>query len=156
RGNVDSRLRKLAEGEVAATFLAAAGLRRLGLIERATRILEIDEILPAVAQSAIGQQTRGGAACAGDAALGRWPAALDDAPSRIRLTAERALLATLDGSCRTPIAAHATIVGDALHLRGLVLSPDGRVSHGASRTGRIDAPEDLGIAAGEDILARCG
>src|SRR3546814_658443 len=84
RGNVDSRLRKLAEGEVAATFLAAAGLRRLGLIERATRILEVDEMLPAVGQGAIGVQARDGEAGAGDATIRRWLAALDEAPSRDR------------------------------------------------------------------------
>jgi len=156
RGNVDTRLRKLAEGEVAATFLAAAGLVRLGLIERATRIMEIDEMLPAVAQGAIAVQSRDGSAGMRDARILRWLSAIDDAPSRARVTAERTMLATLDGSCRTPIAGHATIVGDELHLRGLVLSLDGRDSYGAARTGRVGDAVDVGTAVGEAILARCG
>lgn len=156
RGNVDTRLRKLAEGEVAATFLAAAGLVRLGLIDRATRILGIEEMLPAVAQGAIGVQTRDDSAGRRDADVFRWLLALDDAPSRARVTAERAMLATLDGSCRTPIAGHATIVDGELHLRGLVLSPDGRDSYGAAGTGRVGDPIEVGIAVGEAMLARCG
>ncbi|MEQ8818523.1 MAG: hydroxymethylbilane synthase [Thalassobaculum sp.] len=156
RGNLDTRLRKLAEGEVAATFLAAAGLNRLGLIDRATRIVEIDEMLPAVAQGAIAVQTRDGEASGRDAEVRRWLAALDDAPSRARVTAERAMLATLDGSCRTPIAGHATLDGDRLALAGLVLSLDGRASHGAAESGAAGDPEALGRAVGEAILARCG
>lgn len=157
RGNVDTRLRKLAEGEVAATFLAAAGLIRLGMLDRATRIMEVAEMLPAVAQGAIGLQCRDGASSQRDAAIRRWLAALDDAPSRACVTAERAMLAALDGSCRTPIAGHATIIGsDGLCLSGLVLSRDGRDSYGAAETGPIADPESLGRAVGESILARCG
>ncbi|WP_189991772.1 hydroxymethylbilane synthase [Thalassobaculum fulvum] len=156
RGNVDTRLRKLAEGEVAATFLAAAGLSRLGLLDRATRVLGVEEMLPAVAQGAIGVQSRDGSASARDAEIRRWLSALDDGPSRVRVTAERAMLAALDGSCRTPIAGHATLDGDRLTLTGLVLSPDGRHSHGAALTGGADDPEALGRDVGESILARCG
>ncbi len=156
RGNLDTRLRKLADGEVAATFLAAAGLSRLGLIDRATRIVGIDEMLPAVAQGAIAVQTRDGEASGRDAAIRRWLAALDDAPSRARVTAEWAMLATLDGSCRTPIAGHATLDGERLDLTGMVLSLDGRESHGAAESGSARDPEALGRAVGEAILARCG
>lgn len=156
RGNVDTRLRKLAEGEVAATFLAAAGLSRLGLIDKATRILGVDEMLPAVAQGAIGVQTRDGAGSARDAEIRRWLAALDDGPSRTRVTAERTMLATLDGSCQTPIAGHATLDGDRLTLTGIVLSLDGSASHGAAETGPAGDPEALGRAVGEAILGRCG
>ena len=156
RGNVDTRLRKLAEGEVAATFLAAAGLNRLGLIDRATRIVDIDEMLPAVAQGAIGVQCRDGSASPRDRDIRRRIAALDDAASRARVTAERAMLATLDGSCRTPIAGHATLDGDRLSLTGLVLALDGSASHGAAETGPAGDPEALGRAVGEAILARCG
>lgn len=156
RGNLDTRMRKLEEGEVAATFLAAAGLIRLGLIDRATRIIDVDEMLPAVAQGAIAVQCRDGAASARDARIRTWLAAIDDAPSRARVTAERAMLATLDGSCRTPIAGHATLDGDVLTLRGLVLSLDGRESHGATETGAASDPESLGRSVGEAILARCG
>lgn len=156
RGNVDTRLRKLAEGEVAGTFLAAAGLVRLGLIDRATRIVGVEEMLPAVSQGAIGVQVRDGTAGPRDAGIRRWLAALDDAPSRARVTAERAMLAALDGSCRTPIAGHATLDGDRLTLTGLVLSLDGRASHGAAETGDADDPEALGRAVGGAILAQCG
>lgn len=157
RGNIDSRLRKIAAGEVAATFLAAAGLVRLGLLDRATRVMEIEEMLPAVAQGAIAVQSRDGSAGARDAEMRRWLSAIDDAPSRARVTAERAMLATLDGSCRTPIAGHATVLGDGrLGLTGLVLSPDGRQRHGAAETGTAADPEALGRAVGEAILARCG
>jgi len=156
RGNVDTRLRKIAEGEVAATFLAAAGLSRLGLIDRATRILGVDEMLPAVAQGAIGVQTRDGSGSSRDADIRRWLTTLDDTPSRARVTAERAMLATLDGSCRTPIAGHATLDGDRLSLTGMVLSLDGSQSHGGAESGAAGDPEALGRAVGEAILARCG
>jgi hydroxymethylbilane synthase len=156
RGNVDTRLRKLAEGEVAATFLAAAGLTRLGLIDRATRILETDEMLPAVSQGAIGVQCRDGAAGARDAGIRHWLTALDHAASRARVTAERAMLATLDGSCRTPIAGHAVLDGDRLRLSGMVLALDGHASHAAADTGDAADPDALGRAVGEAILARCG
>jgi hydroxymethylbilane synthase len=156
RGNVDTRLRKLAEGEVAATFLAAAGLTRLGLIDRATRILGIDEMLPAVSQGAIGVQCRDGAAGPRDTGIRHWLTALDHAESRARVTAERAMLATLDGSCRTPIAGHAVLDGDRLRLSGLVLALDGHASHAAADTGDAADPDALGRAVGEAILARCG
>lgn len=156
RGNLDTRLRKLAEGEVAATYLAAAGLSRLGLIGKATRILEVDEMLPAVAQGAIAVQCRDGEASALDAGIRGWLAALDHPASRARVTAERAMLATLDGSCRTPIAGHATLDGDRLRLTGRVFSLDGRDSHGTSADADADEPEALGRTVGEAILARCG
>lgn len=156
RGNLDTRLRKLAEGEVAATYLAAAGLSRLGLIDKATRILEVDEMLPAVAQGAIAVQCRDGEASARDAEIRRWLAALDDRPSRVCVTAERAMLAALDGSCRTPIAGHATLSGSNLRLTGMVFSPDGKHRHEASGTAGADEPESLGRTVGEAILARCG
>ncbi len=156
RGNVDTRLRKLAEGEVAATFLAAAGLSRLGMLDQATRIVGIDEMLPAVSQGAVGVQCRDGSDSPRDADIRRRIAALDDTPSRLRVTAERAMLATLDGSCRTPIAGHAVLEGDRLTLTGLVLALDGSATHGASETGPADQAEALGRSVGEAILARCG
>ncbi|MEQ8399151.1 hydroxymethylbilane synthase [Thalassobaculum sp.] len=156
RGNVETRLRKLAEGEVAGTFLAAAGLSRLGMLDKATRILSVDEMLPAVSQGAIGVQCRDGEASARDAEIRGWLAALDDRPSRLRVTAERAMLATLDGSCRTPIAGHATLGGTRLTLTGTVFSLDGQSSHGAADTSGTDDPEALGQTVGEAILARCG
>lgn len=156
RGNVDSRLRKLKDGEAAATFLAIAGLNRLGLADRATRIMGLDDMLPSVSQGAIGIQTRDGEANARDAEILHWTAGLDDRSSRITVTAERAMLATLDGSCRTPIAGHARINGSHLTLDATVLSLDGRIRYDATLTGLATDPDALGHAVGEALLAQCG
>ena len=120
RGNVQTRLRKLAEGECAGTLLALAGLKRLDLADRATAVLPIEEFLPAAGQGAIGITAR-----ADDAAVAAMLAPILCAPTGVALAAERAFLAALDGSCRTPIGAHAVADGDRVSLRGLVLRPDG-------------------------------
>lgn len=156
RGNVDTRLRKLKEGEADATFLAACGLQRLDMAHAITRIMETDEFPPPVSQGAIGIQSRDGNASSRDADILRWLSALDDGPSRARVTAERAMLAALDGSCRTPISGYAVLDGDRLSLDGLVLSLDGRESHAGSATAAAADAEDLGRGVGEDILSRCG
>ena len=156
RGNVDTRLAKLEAGEVDATLLALAGLNRLGLGGRATRVLELDEMPPAVAQGAIGAQCRI-AETETDIQLRHWLAAINDAESEIRITAERAMLAALDGSCRTPIAGHAVLGGDgALTLTGHVVSEDGARLHRACETGRVSAAEALGQSVGERLLAQAG
>lgn len=156
RGNVDTRLAKLEAGEVDATLLALAGLNRLGLAARATRVLELDEMPPAVAQGAIGAQCRV-AETEADIRLRSWLEAINDAESETQITAERAMLATLDGSCRTPIAGHAVLGEDgALTLTGHVVSEDGARLHGACVTGRADAAEALGQSVGERLLAQAG
>ncbi len=156
RGNVDTRLRKLRDGEADATFLAVCGLKRLEMEHAITRIMEPDEFPPPVSQGAIGVQCRDGNASARDADIARWLTALDDGPSRVRVTAERAMLSALDGSCRTPISGHAVLDGGRLTLNGLVLSLDGSQSHaGAASADAADA-EALGFGVGEDILSRCG
>jgi hydroxymethylbilane synthase len=156
RGNVDTRLRKLRDGEADATFLAVCGLKRLEMEHAITRIMEPDEFPPPVSQGAIGVQCRDGNASARDADIARWLTALDDGPSRVRVTAERAMLSALDGSCRTPISGHAVLEGGRLTLNGLVLSLDGSQSHaGAASADAADA-EALGFGVGEDILSRCG
>ena len=104
RGNVETRLRKLDSGEVDATVLAVAGLKRLGLVAAATAVLDVEEFLPAVGQGAIGIETR-----ADDAKTRALVAAIDDPDTATAVTAERAFLAVLDGSCRTPIAGHARL-----------------------------------------------
>ena len=121
RGNVDTRLGKLRSGEVAATFLARAGLKRLGRAEGQLDPLDMDEMLPAVAQGIIGLAIREDDEAARDAV-----APLDHLPSSLAATAERAFLAALDGSCRTPIAAHAVLEGREMTLRGEALTPDGK------------------------------
>ncbi|MBL6597908.1 MAG: hydroxymethylbilane synthase [Alphaproteobacteria bacterium] len=156
RGNVDTRLAKLEAREVDATLLALAGLNRLGLGGRATRILELDEMPPAVAQGAIGAQCRI-AETEADIRLRGWLAAINDAESEIQITAERAMLATLDGSCRTPIAGHAVLAKDgSLTLTGHVVSEDGARLHKAFETGGADAPEALGQTVGARLLALAG
>ncbi len=149
RGNVQTRLAKLAAGEVDATLLALAGLRRLGLADRITAALEPDVMLPAVAQGAIGIEIR-----SDDDRTRALLTPLDCAASASRVAAERALLAALDGSCRTPIAGLATLDGGRLALRAKVLSPDGRTVFHAERAGDVaDAPM-LGHDAGAEIRDR--
>jgi len=151
RGNVDTRLAKIAAGEADATLLALAGLKRLGLEARAAAILEPEEMLPAVAQGAIGIEIR-----AADQPTARFVAALDHAPSATRVAAERALLARLDGSCRTPIAALATLDGARLRLDALVAAPDGRAVWRATREGAAADAARLGEDAGEALAREAG
>jgi hydroxymethylbilane synthase len=151
RGNVQTRLRKLEEGVVDATLLAMAGLRRLGLAQHVTSALEPDEMLPAVAQGAIGITCR-----SDDGDAQRYLSALNCPDSQVRVIAERALLARLDGSCRTPIAALAELDGDRLALRGLIISPDGAVIHAASRDGSRAEAAAMGLDAANELLGKAG
>jgi hydroxymethylbilane synthase len=152
RGNVETRLRKLDEGLADATLLAKAGLDRLGLTEKATSILSIDEMLPAVAQGAIAIVAR-----EDDVETQRLLAPLDDPLTATAVACERAFLARLDGSCRTPIAGLAEIMDDeTLHFRGLILSPGGAEWHDVEVTGAVEQAEQLGRNAAEDVLDRAG
>lgn len=142
RGNVQTRLRKLEDGVAQATFLAMAGLNRLGMAAIAKGAIEPEEMLPAVAQGAIGIERR--ADCLRSAEL---LAAIHDGPTGERLAAERAFLATLDGSCQTPIAGLAVHDDNGLWLRGEILRPDGsEVITGERRCAVSDA-----IEAGQDL-----
>ena len=150
RGNVETRLAKLDAGQVDATLLALAGLKRLGIADRATAILTPEEMLPAVAQGAIGIEIRDG-----DAAIAELLAPLDDAATAVRVTAERACLAELDGSCHTPIAALAEGAGgDRLRLRALIALPDGSAVQRDERYGPAAGAAELGRAAGIALKAR--
>ena len=151
RGNVDTRLRKLAAGEVDATLLAVAGLKRLGLAARIGAVLEPEEMLPAVAQGAIGIECR-----QEDAQVRDLLAPLDHAETAARVAAERAFLAVLDGSCRTPIAALAEVAGGVMRLRGLVAQPDGSALHAVDRRGDAAAATALGRDAGGELKAAAG
>jgi len=152
RGNVNSRLRKLAAGEVDATILALAGLRRLGLDDRVTAPFEPDEMLPAVAQGAIGVEIR-----QSDERVALLLAPINDAETTWRITAERTFLAELDGSCRTPIAGLATVTAPGrLMLRGMILTPDGVTCHETSREGSVEDADALGRDAGRELKARGG
>jgi hydroxymethylbilane synthase len=150
RGNVETRLRKLAAGEADATLLAVAGLKRLGLLDKATAIIDSDEILPAVGQGAIGIEVR-----EGDAHLRDLLAAVDHRATTSCVTAERACLAELDGSCRTPIAAHAELVDDGrtMRLRALIALPDGKAVHRDESRGPTAEAAALGRAAGRRLKA---
>ncbi|WP_237152880.1 hydroxymethylbilane synthase [Oryzibacter oryziterrae] len=149
RGNVQTRLRKLSEGVVDATLLAMAGLNRLGMAHVATAILDPETFPPAVGQGAIGIETR-----AGDRRIAELLDRIHHPATGLALATERAFLRTLDGSCRTPIAGHATISGASIHLRGLILTPDGVTAHSGEATGTD--PEALGIALGERLKALGG
>jgi hydroxymethylbilane synthase len=152
RGNVDTRLAKLARGEVEATFLAYAGLRRLGRTDVVSALLEPDEMLPAAAQGAIGIECR-----LDDAHTRALLAAIDHRPTAIAVEAERSLLEKLDGSCRTPIGALATAVGDGrLRLDGLVVRPDGTGLMTTSREGPAALAGAMGRDAGEELKRRAG
>lgn len=120
RGNVDTRLNKLKSGDVDATFLARAGLRRLERAQAALDPLALSTMLPAPAQGAVGIEIR-----SDDAEARQALAPLNHLPTQICVSAERGFLEALDGSCRTPIAAHATLKGMEIHLRGEALTPDG-------------------------------
>jgi hydroxymethylbilane synthase len=146
RGNVETRLRKLDAGEVDATLLAVAGLKRLGLLSAATAILDAEEFLPAVGQGAIGIETR-----ADDAKTRALVEAIDDADTSAALAAERAFLAVLDGSCRTPIGGHAKIASGALRFRGIIVKPDGSEAFEVLRDGRRETAAELGADAGREL-----
>jgi hydroxymethylbilane synthase len=155
RGNVETRLRKMRDGEADATLLALAGLRRLGLAHGDSYpggvTLSPDEMLPAPAQGAIGIVCR-----ENDSPLRAMIAAVNHEPTAIAVTAERAALAALDGSCRTPIAALATLAGGGLSLRVAIFTPDGSRLLQTARTGAPADARHLGHDAGSELRARGG
>ena len=151
RGNVETRLRKLDAGEVDATLLALAGLKRLDLAAAATEVLAADEFIPAVGQGIIAIEAR-----ANDATTRNLLAAINHNDSMTALVTERAFLTVLDGSCRTPIAGHAVIGGGRLRFRGLIAKPDGSASFDAERMGTTGDAAALGADAGAELKQRAG
>lgn len=151
RGNLQTRLRKLAAGEVDATLLAYAGLRRLGLDGEVTSLLETDDFLPAVGQGAICIESR-----AADRKTLDMLAAIHDEDTQVRLDAERAFLAVLDGSCRTPIGGLATLDGETLELKGIVLKPDGSQVHDTVLSGARSDAVAIGRKAGQALKDAMG
>lgn len=151
RGNVETRLRKLDDGVADATLLAMAGLKRLGLEHRANAPVPVDEILPAVAQGAIGVETR-----SEDLAMARLIAPINHEPTALAVTAERAFLAKLEGSCRTPIAALAELGGGRLAFRGMILTPDGSQCFATRREGTPAEALRLAEDAAAELLAKAG
>lgn len=147
RGNVDTRLRKLDEGQYDALVLAAAGLNRLGLKNRITNLIDPEDMLPAVGQGALAIETR-----AEDQETRKLVELIDHAPTRLACEGERALLRTLGGGCQLPIAAHGVMKGRDLHLQGLVASVDGTQLIRDRISGAADDAESLGKALAERLL----
>ncbi len=149
RGNVETRLAKLAAGEADATILALAGLRRIGRTEAVTRVLEPDELLPAACQGAIGVECR-----ADDEARRALLARISHAETMTRVTAERAALAILGGTCTTPVAVLATLDGGTLSVRGQIAMPDGTGFVESRANGAADEAERLGAMVGAALRRR--
>lgn len=151
RGNVQTRLRKLSEGVVDATLLALAGLARMDMTHHATSIIEQDDMLPAVAQGAIGITCR-----KDDTVMMDFLSALNHQDTKTCVDCERAFLARLDGSCRTPIAGQANIEHGVLKFRGLVAKPDGSEVHQTTREGKPEDAVAIGTDAGAELKEKMG
>jgi hydroxymethylbilane synthase len=149
RGNVETRLGKAERGEIDATLLAYAGLKRLGMAARATALLSIDDFLPAVGQGAIGLTARPDDGKTLDAL-----AAILDAATGEAVSCERAFLTVLDGSCKTPIAGYAQAEGGRLAFRGAVYRADGSQTFEVASQGATGEAAEIGAAAGRDLLKR--
>ncbi len=149
RGNVNTRLAKLDAGEYDAIILASAGLRRLGMAERITQCLDTEISLPAIGQGAIGIECR-----ADDAETNNLLKVLHDNETALRIMAERAMNARLNGGCQVPIAGFAEIKGKQIIMRGLVGAPDGSILYRAEKQGDLSQAEAIGIAIADDLLAQ--
>jgi hydroxymethylbilane synthase len=149
RGNVDTRIKKLRRGEYDAVVLAAAGLERLGRLDEATEILDLDEMMPAPGQGAIALQCR-----ASDLETLNALRAADDAETRSAVTAERVVLAMLEGGCSLPVGAHAVVDGARLSVAGMVCSPDGAEEIRESVSGQAADPETAGRQLAGLLLER--
>jgi hydroxymethylbilane synthase len=149
RGNVETRLRKVRDGDIDATILGMAGLNRLGLTAEVAESLSTEMFLPAVGQGTVAIETR-----EDDTATRDFLRAIDHAETSDALLAERAFLAVLEGSCRTPIAGYAEIFGAKLRFRGLVMRPDGSESHETARDGSVADAVKIGADAAEELKAK--
>jgi len=146
RGNLDTRVRKLDEGQYRAIVLAAAGLTRLGWAHRIAEILSPEVMCPAVGQGALAVETRA------EGVAHEICAALDHAATRAAVTAERAVLAALGGGCQVPIGAHAVVTGDSLRLIGVVIAPDGMRAVRKNFYGAAADAEEIGKRVGQELL----
>jgi hydroxymethylbilane synthase len=151
RGNVQTRLRKLDEGVAEGTILALAGLRRLGMEHIASDVMALDVFPPAPGQGAISIENR-----IGDAAVAQMLKPIHHEETGQALACERAFLAALDGSCRTPIAGYATVAGGKLSFKGLIITPDGTIWHEIAAEGDAANAAAIGRQAGADIRAKAG
>jgi hydroxymethylbilane synthase len=151
RGNVQTRLRKLDDGVVDATLLAIAGLKRMSMDDCATSVLDWDEMLPAVAQGAIGIQCR-----SDDERSLKYIQALNHPDTKACVDCERAFLEALDGNCKTPIAGQARIIDGKIVFRGLIAMPDGSLKYETESEGSIEDAAKIGREAGEKLKAEAG
>jgi hydroxymethylbilane synthase len=151
RGNVQTRLRKVREGQVDGTLLALAGLKRLGIADVATDIMEPELFLPAPGQGAICVESR-----VGDDRIDNLLTAINHRDTQIALSCERAFLGVLDGSCRTPIAGLARVEGESIRFCGMVLTPDGQTTHEVACSGLSDDAVELGRSAGTKVRTAAG
>jgi hydroxymethylbilane synthase len=151
RGNVETRLRKLAEGVADATFLACAGLNRLGFADKMTAAVPVEVMLPAIAQGAIGIEIR-----EDDEATRKLLSAINHRQSEIAVTCERAFLKALDGYCRSPLAGLATLASNVVSFRGHALTPDGVHCFETTRTGSANDAAKMGEDAGKEVKALGG
>ena len=151
RGNVQTRLQKLADGVAEATMLAVAGLNRLGEGHRVTAMLDPEQFMPAPAQGAIGIAVR-----EGDERFAALVAPLNHAPTHAGITAERAMLAVLDGSCRTPVGALSQLDDDRLVLKGEILSLDGQTAFTDEVSGGVSEAAAIGAALGRKLIDKAG
>ncbi len=151
RGNVQTRLQKLADGVADATFLACAGLNRLGMADRISSVVETETMLPAVAQGAVGIEIR-----TEDEDTAELIAPLNHEATALCVVAERAFLARLEGSCRTPIGGLAQLDGNLVRFRGQILTVDGATTHSASRDGAPASAVQIADDVGRELLDRAG
>ena len=151
RGLVETRLRKLEEGQVDATLLAYAGMKRLGIEDKATEILELSKFLTAPGQGAICVESR-----IGDKKIDYLLAPINHQPTHTALMCERAFLRSLDGSCRTPIAGYATLDDDKINFSGMILSPDGQTVYDIQKDGSASDASSLGKQAGDTLREQAG
>ena len=151
RGNLNTRMNKLKESTWAGMILACAGVRRLGWEESIGEIIPVEILLPAVGQGAIGIEVR-----EDNTRICDILARIDHADTSTAVACERAFLAALDGSCKTPIAGHATISGETVQFRGLIARPDGSVAHDIAGTGNRKDAATIGTDAGRELKHRAG
>ncbi len=149
RGNVDTRVGKVDAGDVEAVCLAAAGLERVGLAGRITQRFSVDEMIPAPGQGALGVQMR-----EQDERAQRVAAALDDAPTRLSVLAERVVLRRLEAGCRLPLGAYAAVEGERLIMRAVIISPDGRHRVDVRDEAALDEWRTVADRVAEELLAR--
>jgi hydroxymethylbilane synthase len=151
RGNINTRLGKLDNGDYDAIILAAAGLLRMGFEERITSVLTPEQSLPSVGQGALGIECR-----TGDERVEQLLAPLLDQDTSLRVRTERAMNTRLNGGCQVPIAGYAELEGDTIRMRGLIGYPDGSALYRSEQRGPVSDPEALGVAVAEDLLAQGG